>query len=113
MFTHLENKINYELKATTTKTGRLYKTPEGDEFPSVTTVLGYRSKEAILAWRKRVGEEEANRISRHAAGRGTKVHYLAEDHINNKEIPVERNRWLKKILKKIFFFILLFYNRCL
>jgi CRISPR/Cas system-associated exonuclease Cas4 (RecB family) len=88
MFTHLENKIHYELEATTTKSGRLYKTPEGDEFPSVTTVLGYRSKEAILAWRKRVGEEEANRISRHAAGRGTKVHYLAEDYINNKEIPL-------------------------
>ena len=89
MFTHLENKINYELEATTTKSGRLYKTPEGDEFPSVTTVLGYRGKESILAWRQRVGEEEANRISRQAAGRGTKVHYMAEDHINNNEVVTE------------------------
>ena len=89
MFTHLDSKIDYELKATTTDSGRLYETPEGDKVPSVTTVLGYRNRESIQKWRERVGEEEANRISRQAAGRGTKVHYLAEDYINNKEILTE------------------------
>ena len=86
MFTHLDSKIDYELKATTTDSGRLYETPEGDKVPSVTTVLGYRNRESIQKWRERVGEEEANRISRQAAGRGTKVHYMAEDYLNNKEI---------------------------
>ena len=89
MFTHLDSKIDYELKATTTDSGRLYETPEGDKVPSVTTVLGYRNRESIQKWRERVGEEEANRISRQAAGRGTKVHYMAEDYLNNKEINTE------------------------
>tara|TARA_A100001011_G_scaffold213998_1_gene222053 strand:- start:1754 stop:2422 length:669 start_codon:yes stop_codon:yes gene_type:complete len=89
MFKHLDSKIDYELKATTTDSGRLYETPEGDKVPSVTTVLGYRSRESIQKWRERVGEEEANRISRQAAGRGTKVHYMAEDYLNNKEIVTD------------------------
>ena len=38
-----------------------------------------------MEWRKRVGEEEANKISRQAAGRGTAVHKLAEDYIDNLE----------------------------
>jgi hypothetical protein len=86
MFKHSELKLDYELEATTTDKGRRYKTPEGLELPSVTTVLGFRGKAAILAWRKRVGEEEANKIARRAAGRGTKVHHMAEDYINNEPV---------------------------
>lgn len=89
MFTHVENKIDYELEATTTDKGRRYKTPEGLELPSVTTVLGFRGKDAILKWRKRVGEEEANKIARRAAGRGTKVHHMAEDYLNNKLVETQ------------------------
>ena len=36
-----------------------------------------------MEWRKRVGEEEANKISRQASTRGTAVHQLCEDYINN------------------------------
>jgi genome maintenance exonuclease 1 len=36
-----------------------------------------------MRWRKRVGEEEANKISHQAATRGTSVHKLAEDYIDN------------------------------
>jgi len=86
MFKHNELKLDYELEATTTDKGRRYKTPEGLELPSVTTVLGFRGKAAILAWRKRVGEEEANKIARRAAGRGTKVHHMAEDYLNNEPV---------------------------
>ena len=43
------------------------------------------SKQGILEWRKRVGEVEANRISTQAATRGTAVHKLAEDYIDNVE----------------------------
>jgi genome maintenance exonuclease 1 len=38
-----------------------------------------------MKWRERVGEEEANKISTQAATRGTAVHQLAEDYLNNKE----------------------------
>lgn len=85
MFQHVErNFVLEELEAETLPSGRTYKTPAG-KFPSVTTVLGILSRDAIQKWRKRVGEEEANRISRKASARGTAVHQMAEDYLNNKE----------------------------
>ena len=63
---------------------RLYVTPDGDKYPSVTTVLSDYKKDAIIQWRKRVGEKEANKISTKASRRGTKVHKLCEDYLNNE-----------------------------
>ena len=65
---------------------RYYVTPEGEKLPSVTTVLGAMKKAEIMAWRKRVGEESANAISRKAAGRGTNVHTLCERYLNNEKL---------------------------
>jgi hypothetical protein len=59
---------------------RLYDTGE-NKYPSVTTVTGLLSKDSILAWRKRVGEEEANRVSARASKRGTQIHSLCEDYL--------------------------------
>lgn len=64
---------------------RYYVTPEGNKYPSITTVLSAYNQKAIFEWRKRVGEEEANRISKQASGRGTRIHKLCEDYLNNKE----------------------------
>jgi genome maintenance exonuclease 1 len=64
--------------------GRLYCTPSGKSYPSVTTVTGLHSKQSILDWRKRVGETEANRISNRAAGRGTRIHSLCENYLLGK-----------------------------
>jgi genome maintenance exonuclease 1 len=69
----------------TTEQGRRYFTPTGEAYPSVTTVLGILGKASLMAWRKRVGEEEANRISSQAARRGTAVHKLCENYLDNKE----------------------------
>lgn len=59
---------------------RFYETESGN-YPSVTTITGQLGKEGILAWRARVGEEEANRVSSRASGRGTRIHQLCEDYI--------------------------------
>jgi len=84
MFTHKKIPLDYEdLEATTSERGRVYKTPEGD-FPSITTVLSVLSEDAIQAWRARVGEEEANKISHRAATRGTKVHSIIEAYLKNE-----------------------------
>jgi hypothetical protein len=84
MFNHVNLDHNLqELECETLPTGRTYKTPDGNKYPSVTTVLGEQSKAGIIAWRKRIGEEEANKISSQAATRGTAVHTLAENYINN------------------------------
>jgi genome maintenance exonuclease 1 len=107
MFKHEPIELGYDLVAETTPNGRMYKTPDGKSYPSITTMLGYFSKAAIMAWRKRVGAEEANRISRRAAGQGTRIHHIAEDYINNKpdylkedEMPHILSMWkpLKKVL---------------
>ena len=63
---------------------RLYVTPDGESYPSVTTVLSDYKKQGIIDWRKRVGEKEANKISTKASRRGTKVHKLCEDYLNNE-----------------------------
>ena len=59
-------------------------TPEGNKYPSVTTVLSYFKKKGISEWRKRIGEEAANKIARQATMRGTNVHFLCEDYLNKQ-----------------------------
>lgn len=67
----------------TTSEGRKYFTPEGKSYPSVTTVLSIQDKSGIEEWRERIGEEEADKILRQAGRRGTAVHDLAENYVNN------------------------------
>lgn len=81
-FIHEQIDIGYEdLDATTGKSGRQYVAPDGSAYPSVTTVLSILSEDAIAAWRKRVGEEEANRIGHRASSRGTQVHDIVEKYL--------------------------------
>ena len=64
---------------------RYYVTPEGYKYPSITTVLSEYNRKQIYEWRQRVGEEQANLISRQASSRGTRIHKLCEDYLNNEE----------------------------
>jgi len=66
---------------------RYYVTPEGKKLPSVTTVVGAQKKQAIMEWRRRVGEEVANKISKQATTRGTNMHSLCEYYLNNEPKP--------------------------
>lgn len=68
-----------------TETGRRYVTPEGNAYPSVTTVLKQHSEEGIAKWRKKVGDKKADHISRTANRRGTEVHDALERYLNNEE----------------------------
>lgn len=63
---------------------RVYETPNGNLYPSVTTITSQLNKDAIKAWRARVGEAEANRVTAKATRRGTSVHKLCEDYCLNK-----------------------------
>ena len=85
MFNHLERVEIPELKAKNIDGKRFYETPDGKAYPSITTVLGQRDKKGLMEWRKRVGEEVANHIGRKAASRGTAVHNIVEDYLNNVE----------------------------
>ena len=67
--------------------GRVYNTPSGKRYPSITRVTGMLTEQAIKEWRGRVGNEEANRVSTKASNRGTRIHTLCEDFLKSK--PVE------------------------
>ena len=82
MFNHVPVKLP-QLTATNKDGVRLYETPEGNFYPSITTVLSIRKKEGLFEWRKKVGNEVANYVSGKAARRGTKVHQMCEDYLNN------------------------------
>jgi len=82
-YKHQISELDFDLKTKTTEDGRRYLTPSGDAYPSVTTILSQYNKKAIMEWRERVGAEEANKISRLAANRGTKVHSLCEHYLLN------------------------------
>jgi hypothetical protein len=90
-FLHEDRFEVHSIEAVTTDSGRRYKIPNGDMYESVTTALGNQpgKKEGLMEWRRRVGEAEANRISRKAAGRGTAVHQIIEDYLNNLEDPIK------------------------
>ncbi len=55
-----------ELQTTMEDGKRFYKTPDGDSYPSVTSVTGILAKDGILAWRQRIGEEKADQITKAA-----------------------------------------------
>lgn len=86
-FNYCTPKVLADLKSETFPDGKRYYTLEdGTRLPSVTTVIGAQKKQAIIEWRKRVGEEEANRVSRKATSRGTNVHTLCERYLNNEAL---------------------------
>lgn len=86
MFNYCPPKQLQDLKSETFPDGkRYYMLPDGTKLPSVTTVVGARKKQAIIEWRNRVGEEEANRISKQATSRGTNVHTICEAYLNNQQ----------------------------
>jgi len=85
IFEHETVDLGYsDLDAQSTSSGRVYSTPIGG-LPSVTTVLSILSEDHIRAWRARVGEEEANKVSHRASTRGTAVHSIIENYLDNKE----------------------------
>jgi len=89
----LVSKYDYPaLRRVQTKQGRQYVGKDQKPVPSVTTILSDTGdKTALIAWRKRVGEEEANRISRESAGLGTKVHNALEKHILGESVEFGNN----------------------
>jgi CRISPR/Cas system-associated exonuclease Cas4 (RecB family) len=85
IFNHIHHDIP-KLARIDSSEGRRYSTPTGKAYPSVTSVTGLHGKAEFFAWRKRVGEEEANRVAARAAKRGTAIHSLCETYLLNEEV---------------------------
>ena len=90
MFNHVD--LNLEpLKRETIDGVRYYSIPDVDELVklvSITSVTSHFNKEIFVKWRKKVGNEEADRITKAATTRGTDMHTLTEHYLkNDKELP--------------------------
>jgi hypothetical protein len=69
---------------------RYYKVPTEEELQklvSITSVTSFYNRQIFLDWRKKVGEDEANRVTKAATSRGTDMHSLAESYLKNEELP--------------------------
>jgi len=99
MFNHIPVDIE-QLKRKNTENGRRYITPSGVLYPSITTILSHKSKPFIDAWKKRVGEKEANKITRQATSRGTSIHKLVEYHLENNLLKEQKGEETLSILNK-------------
>lgn len=96
-FIHEPVELGYEDLSTVSENGkRFYQTPDGQKHPSVTTVLSINTRDAIMEWRRRVGPEEANRVSSFAASRGTRVHTMIERYLDNRDDYLEKSNHITK-----------------
>jgi len=88
MFNHVEIEALPELKTKTIDGKRHYVISEDRCYPSVTTVMSKLPEKVkgLQEWRNRVGDKEADRVSKEARERGTKVHQMIENHLNNADI---------------------------
>ena len=90
-----------DIEQINTAQGRFYRTPTGNLYPSVTTIVGALSKRHISEWRKNVGEAEADRISRLASSHGTRFHDLMERTLKEGEQILETMNEFRVVYGKI------------
>ena len=86
MFNHVE----CDLPTLDRKTidGVRYYTVNDRPMVSITSVTSHFNKHIFVDWRKRIGDDEANRITKRATNRGTKVHNLIEKHLLNEDVEL-------------------------
>jgi len=110
MFQHVDISLP-QLERETIDGVRYYKVPSDDELiklVSITSVTSHFNKHIFENWRKKVGEEEANRVTKQATSRGTDMHTLVEHYLQNDDydsevLPISKFLFqiLKPELKKI------------
>ena len=88
MFTHIECELP-KLKRQNIDGARYY-TVNGRPMVSITSVTSHWNKHIFVDWRKRIGEAEANRITKRATSRGTATHSLIENHLLNKDVEFDK-----------------------
>ena len=89
MFNHVDIDLP-KLTRETIDGVRYYSVPDEDELlklVSITSVTSHFNKEIFVEWRKRVGNEEADRVTKAATSRGTDFHTLTEHHLLNEDKP--------------------------
>ena len=91
-FIHHNHLGDIELNKKETQGIRFYNLPDGQWVPSITSVTSFYNREIFAKWRKRVGIEEANRITKKATARGTDFHEAAQAYLMNLQLNWEEFR---------------------
>jgi len=89
MFNHVDV-ILPKLERETIDGIRYYKVPDEEELlklVSITSVTSHFNREIFVKWRKRIGEAEAEKITKAATSRGTDMHSLTENYLKNQDLP--------------------------
>ena len=89
MFKHIELNLP-QLERETIDGVRYYKVPDEDQLlklVSITSVTSHINREIFINWRKKIGEEKAQKITKAATSRGTDMHSLVENYLDNKDLP--------------------------
>ena len=89
MFNHVDVNLP-KLSRETVDGVRYYSVPDEDELlklVSITSITSHFNKEIFVNWRKKVGNEEADRITKAATKRGIDMHTLTENYLKNEELP--------------------------
>jgi genome maintenance exonuclease 1 len=89
IFNHVDLNLP-QLERETIDGVRYYKVPDNDQLlklVSITSVTSHKNRQVFVNWRKKVGEEEADKITRQATSRGTDMHTLVEHHLKNEKLP--------------------------
>ena len=89
MFNHIDVTLP-KLDRETIDGIRYYKVPDDEELlklVSITSITSHFNREIFVKWRKRVGEEEAEKITKAATSRGTDMHSLTENYLKNQDLP--------------------------
>ena len=89
MFTHVDLNLP-QLERETIDGVRYYKVPDEDQLlklASITSVTSHINREIFNNWRKKIGEDEAQKITKAATSRGTDMHSLVENYLDNKDLP--------------------------
>ncbi len=97
-FTHCNFLGDIELVKKDTPGCRLYQLPDGNWVPSITSVTSFYNRDIFIKWRKRIGLEEANRITKKATSRGTDFHEAAQAYLMNLEMDWEEFKPLTKFM---------------
>ena len=97
-FIHHNYLGDLELEKKETNGIRLYNLPDGQWVPSITSVTSFYNRQIFIDWRKRVGLEEANKITRIATSRGTDYHQACQDYLENKELDWNNYQPMTKIM---------------
>lgn len=104
MFEHIDIQLP-KLDRETIDGIRYYKVEDNQSLVrlvSITSVTSYINRQIFINWRKKVGEEEANKITKAATSRGTDMHFLVENYLYNiPELPEVQplSQFLFKIAK--------------